>query len=99
MLINVSLFLDESVALVVPEQALVQAGDSSYLYRVDAESTAQRVSVEIERREPGAVVLRSGIDPGDRIVVNGQLRLRPGARVQEAAEDTGQNPPPAPTDG
>lgn len=97
MLINVSLFLAEEVVIVVPEQALIQVGDSSAVYRVDDQSIAQRVDVEIGRREPGVVILRSGINAGDRIVVNGQLRLRPGNTIREATEESGQGTAPAPT--
>lgn len=92
MLINVLLYLEDDPAIVIPEQALIQAGDTSAVYRVDEQSAAQRVEVQIGRREPGVVVLRSGINAGDRIVVNGQLKLRPGARVREAAAGAGEGP-------
>lgn len=88
MLINVTLSIEEGSSLVVPEQALIQVGDSSAVFRVDADAVAQRVAVEIGRRQPGWVVIKSGIDAGDRIVVRGLTRLRPGASVREARDDT-----------
>ena len=51
---------------------------------VDAENTAQRVTVEIGRRQPGSIEVLSGLAPGDRVVVLGQLGLRAGAKVREA---------------
>ncbi len=84
MLINVVLELSENPGIVVPEGALIQVGNRSAVYVVDAESRAQRVAVRLGRRMPGRVVLRDGIAEGDRVVVNGQLLLRPGVPVQEA---------------
>lgn len=90
MLINVVLDLNEEPGIVLPERALIQVGNRSAVYIVDAESRAQRVDVELGRRMPGRVVLREGIAEGDRVVVNGQLRLRPGVPVSEAGS---QAPP------
>lgn len=89
MLINVVMALAEDAGIVVPEQALVQVGDRSTVFVVDAESRAQRVDVQLGGRMPGAVVLRDGVAIGDRVVVTGQLLLRPGAPVSEVPGPTG----------
>jgi len=88
MLINVALSLQEEPGIVVPERALVQVGDSSAVYVVDDGAIARRVEVTLGRRLPGAVVLRSGVEPGERVVVTGQLLLRPGVAVREVDGDS-----------
>lgn len=84
MLMTLRVSLGETRSIVVPESALLQVGAQSFVYRIDVEGFARRVSVEIGRRLPGAIEIVSGIAPGDRVVVTGQLTLRPGARVEEA---------------
>jgi membrane fusion protein (multidrug efflux system) len=83
MLINVDLFLEEEPGIVVPERALIQVGDRSAVYVVDDGAIARRVEVGLGRRLPGQIVLRSGVEPGERVVVTGQLLLRPGVSVRE----------------
>ncbi len=83
MLMTVELLVGEEQALVLPEQALVQKGDESYVYRVDDKSQAFRVPVQVLRRVEGGVVIGSGLAAGDQVVVRGQLNLRPGATVRE----------------
>lgn len=84
MLMTLRVSLGETRSIVVPESALLQVGAQSSVYTIDVEGFARRVSVEIGRRLPGAIEIVSGIAPGDRVVVTGQLTLRPGARVEEA---------------
>lgn len=83
MLINVTLEIAEEPGIVVPEQALVQVGDRSAVYVVDDGAIARRAEVTLGRRLPGRVVLRGGVEPGERVVITGQLLLRPGSAVRE----------------
>jgi membrane fusion protein (multidrug efflux system) len=83
MLINVTLEIAEEPGIIVPEQALVQVGDRSAVYVVDDGAIARRAEVTLGRRLPGQVVLRDGVEPGERVVITGQLLLRPGAAVRE----------------
>jgi membrane fusion protein (multidrug efflux system) len=84
MLLAVNVALGETSGIVVPETALIQSGAESAVYVIDDAETARRVSVQIGRRLPGAVEIRRGLSPGDRVVTNGQLTLRPGVVVREA---------------
>ncbi|WP_439102901.1 efflux RND transporter periplasmic adaptor subunit [Congregibacter sp.] len=86
MLMAVNVSLGETPGIVVSETALVQSGAQSSVFVVDGESIARRVTVEIGRRMPGLIEIRSGLSPGDRVVRNGQMTLRPGVKVREAAE-------------
>lgn len=90
MLMAVNVAMGETSGIVVPETALIQVGAQSAVYVVDKDATARRVSVQIGRRLPGAVEIRRGLSPGDRVVTTGQLTLRPGVVVREADTDLTQ---------
>jgi membrane fusion protein (multidrug efflux system) len=84
MLMSVQLFREPRDTLVVPEIAVMQVGMDSFVYRVTAEQTAERVPVELGARRKGEVEIVSGLAAGDRIVTEGTVKLRDGARVSYA---------------
>ena len=67
-------------ALLVPEQAIMPRGDGRYVFRV-ADGKAQLVKIEMGVRRPGVVEVLKGLEAGDVIVIDGQLRLQDGATV------------------
>ena len=67
-------------ALLIPEQAIVPRGDGRFVFRI-AEGKAQLVKVEMGARRPGEVEILKGLEAGDTIVVDGQLKLQDGAAV------------------
>lgn len=83
MLINVELAGRERQALLVPEIAVVQVGRDSFVYRVKADGSVEQVKVEIAARSGGKAEIASGANSGDRIVVEGTGKLRPGAKISE----------------
>ena len=85
MLLDVRLLRPERQALVVPEIAVVQVGRDAFVYRVTADGTVERVDVRTGVRRDGKVELIEGIAAGDRIVVDGTGKLRPGLEVADAA--------------
>lgn len=92
MLINVELPSAERRTLLVPEIALVQIGRESYLYRVGVDDSVEQIEVTVGARGGGKAEILSGAAAGDRIVVDGTGKLRPGAKIVEGAA-------PAPADG
>jgi membrane fusion protein, multidrug efflux system len=73
-------------ALVVPDQA-VQAGQNGDLvFVVDEQDHAQVRPVKVEFARGGSTVVASGLQAGERVVVDGQLRLAPGAAVKIETE-------------
>ncbi|MBB5015049.1 efflux RND transporter periplasmic adaptor subunit [Rehaibacterium terrae] len=84
MLLTVNVAQPPREALVVPELALVQVGRQAYVYRVDAENRVAQVPVTTGVRRRGEVEIVEGLSAGDRIVVEGTVKLRPGVRVVEA---------------
>jgi membrane fusion protein (multidrug efflux system) len=85
MLVTVELPGATREALLVPEIAVVQVGRESFLYRVKDDGSVERVDVVVGARSGGKAEVVEGAKAGDRIVVDGTGKLRPGAKVVEAA--------------
>lgn len=83
MLLSVDVARAERPALLVPEIAIVQVGAESYVFRV-RDGKAERADVTLGTRANGRVEVVSGLAAGDRIVVDGTGKLRPGAKVADA---------------
>jgi membrane fusion protein (multidrug efflux system) len=71
-------------AIVVPEPALVNNGDAVTVFVVDDKSLAQVRLVKIGLRLAGKAEVLSGVQAGDRVVVEGVQKLFPGALVKPA---------------
>jgi membrane fusion protein (multidrug efflux system) len=71
-------------ALQVPELALQQVGQQAFLFRVGPDDKVEQVPVRIGARRPGWVEILEGVKSGDRVVVEGIVKLKPGARISEA---------------
>lgn len=84
MLLQVTLIRPEREALLVPEIAIVQVGNSSYVFRVREDETVERADVQVGERREGVAEVVSGLEPGDRIVVDGTGKLRPGSAIDDA---------------
>jgi membrane fusion protein, multidrug efflux system len=96
MLLTVRLLKPERQAIAIPEIALVQVGSRSFVYRVDAQGKVEQVVVQTGSRRRGEVEIVEGLGVGDRIVIDGTVKLRPGASVVEAAPAAPAAPPAAP---
>lgn len=81
-------------AIVVPSLAVQQGQQGSYAYVVGDDDTVQLRPVTVARTEGADSVISSGLQPGERVVTDGQLRLQPGTRVTEQASAA----PPAETE-
>lgn len=72
-------------ALLIPKRAIVYAGDSTAVYRVDADGSgysAVQVAVRLGAGDAELVEVVTGLEPGDRVVVLGQDALRTGMPVK-----------------
>jgi len=89
--VRVRLYQDPN-ALVVPASAVVSGQQGSFVFVVQSDGTAKTFPVKVERTSDSVAVLASGIKPGDRVVTDGQLRLRSGSKVQIKAsgDSTGE---------
>lgn len=84
MLMDVRLFRPERQALVIPEIAVVQVARDSFVYQVLEDDTVSPAAVTTGVRRAGQVEIVEGLAAGDRIVVDGTGKLRPGVKVVDA---------------
>ena len=85
MLLTLRVFQPERQALVIPEISVIQVAQDAHVFRVTADDTVEQVDVTLGQRRGGEVEVVGGLAAGDRIVVDGTVKLRNGARVVEAA--------------
>jgi multidrug efflux system membrane fusion protein len=80
----------EENAIVVPAAAVQRGQQGEYLFVIKPDDTADMRSVDVARRSGDLAVIRKGVAAGERVVVDGQLRVAPGAKVapREAAPPT-----------
>jgi multidrug efflux system membrane fusion protein len=74
-------------SLTVPAAAVQRGQDNTYVWVVDAENKAENVPVHVVQIADGTAVVDKGLTAGQRVVVDGQYKLKPGATIVE--------PPPA----
>lgn len=87
MLLRISVQTAPRDAIVINELALQQLGSNSFVYRVKADNSAERVDVTLGTRKSGLVEV-IGLTPGERIVVEGSSKVRPGAMLTIQATTT-----------
>lgn len=75
--------------LSVPEESVVPSGGRAYVF-VSKDGVAERRPVSLGIRRPGYVEVLEGLSGGERVVVEGTMRLgRAGIRVREAGQNAG----------
>ena len=78
-------------ALAVPQRAVLEGPQGKMLFVVDEKGLAQPRPVQVGNWAGEEWVITSGLKPGDKVIVDGVMKIRPGAPVTIA-----QAPPPAP---
>ena len=79
----------EPDALVIPAAAVVSGQQGSFVFIIQADSSASTKVVTVSRTAGDFAIVTGDVQPGDRVVVDGQLRLRQGSKVQiKAVADT-----------
>jgi multidrug efflux system membrane fusion protein len=100
-LLNVKLTLQTvRNVLALPTVAVNQGPKGSFVYVIEDNKAILR-PLEVELGQDEITVARSGVEPGDTVVVEGQGSLRPGAKVRvrpapASATATAPSPTPAP---
>ena len=70
-------------SLVVPNQAVQTGQEGLYVYVVKADRSAEMRPVKTGSRVGENLVILSGLEAGETVVLDGQLRIAPGMKVQE----------------
>jgi membrane fusion protein, multidrug efflux system len=71
-----------NAATVVPAKAVERGQNGTYVFRIRPDETVEVCSVAVRHVGEGTAIIADGLAPGDRIVLDGQYRLQPGARVE-----------------
>lgn len=70
-------------AILIPQQAVSRDPKGSpYVLTVDAEEIVQVRPLVLERAMGDQWLVGSGLEPGDRVIVEGLLKVRPGSKVK-----------------
>ena len=81
--VNVALTLTRQVgAVLVPSQAVQSGQKGQYVFVVKPDQTVEARPVVPGAADGRDVVITSGLTAGERVVIDGQLRLAPGTRVE-----------------
>jgi multidrug efflux system membrane fusion protein len=78
--VNVTLSTDAG-AIVVPSTAVQTGQQGTYVFVVKADQTADLRPVAVSRTRGSESVIQSGLQPGETVVTDGQLRLVQGSRI------------------
>lgn len=70
-----------AAALLVPQRAVTQVLGRQFVTVVGPENRAEQRAVELGERVGEARIVRSGLEPGERVVVEGTQKARPGTVV------------------
>ena len=80
--VNVRLLVDTHKDVTVMPTAAVQRGEpGTFVYLVNSDSTVSVRKIVLGVTEGDRVEVRSGLAPGDRVVVDGADKLRDGAKI------------------
>jgi multidrug efflux system membrane fusion protein len=72
-------------AVTAPASALQRGPDGNYTYLVDANNVVQMRPIQVSLTQGATIVVAQGLQPGDRVVTDGQEKLSAGMRVAPQA--------------
>jgi membrane fusion protein, multidrug efflux system len=94
--VNVRLLVDvQRDATVIPTSAVQRGAPGTFVYLVNSDSTVTVKPIDLGASSGERVAVRSGLSPGDRVVIDGADKLRNGAKV--TVRDSTPAPVAAPT--
>ncbi|MDD1794359.1 efflux RND transporter periplasmic adaptor subunit [Enterovibrio sp. ZSDZ42] len=83
MMMEATLGFAPQISAVIPVQAIEYSGTKRFVYLVDDEGIANRTEVKLGARVENKVTVESGLELGDRIVVQGLVSMRDGTKVND----------------
>jgi multidrug efflux system membrane fusion protein len=87
--VRVAVQLDvHSGAIAVPTPAVLNGQEGTYVYVVDGDKNAHVRTVSVGQAVGGLTVIERGVAVGEQVVVDGQSRLVPGAKVDAKVQAT-----------
>lgn len=78
-------------ALTIPDAALQRGTDGMYVYVVKPDGSAAAQSVRITQSQAGMTVIAAGLTAGERVIVDGQFKVKQGTKVTEAPKEASKS--------
>ncbi len=87
-------------AVAVPQRAVLEGPQGKFVYVVSEKNLAEPRPVEVGEWAGDSWILSSGLKAGERVIVDGVMKIGPGAPVRiaekpQAREESGKKPAPA----
>ncbi len=73
---------EEKNATVIPAQAITAGQQGAFVYVVQPDSSVLARPVVTSRTVEGLAVIEKGLEPGETVVTDGQVRFVPGSKIQ-----------------
>ena len=89
----------EYPAILIPDEAIVTDQAQKLVMTVTADNKIEPRVIRPGPTELGLRIVRRGLEPDDRIVINGLMRVRPGMQVTPKEGQIDLPPPPAASEG
>lgn len=90
--VAVSLVLDTlKDAIVVPAEAIQQGAEGSFVFVARDDSSVEVRKVRVDATQKTVAVVGQGLNGGETVVTEGQLRLTAGARIRPAGAPEGKS--------
>lgn len=82
-------------AVLAPAEAIQRGPQGAFVYVVKSDKTIQMRRITVGPTEGGAIAVRSGLGPGEVVVVDGAEKVQDGARVEPTMRGPAPSPPSA----
>ena len=84
--------------MLIPADAPQMSAQGPFVYVVKDDSSAELRPVTLGQRQGDRVVINQGVKPGERVVMQGQLGVTPGGKVNVAKAGAGGESPATKTE-
>jgi multidrug efflux system membrane fusion protein len=83
--VNVRLFVEtRQKAILIPSAGVQRSQNGTYAWILDGEQKAQMQPIQVALIQDGQAVIDKGLAPGQKVVVDGQYKVKPGVKITEA---------------
>ncbi|MFN3579457.1 MAG: efflux RND transporter periplasmic adaptor subunit [Pseudomonas sp.] len=85
--------------ILVPSEAVGASAEGPHLLVINDQSEVERRRIELGEILGDKQIIRQGVEPGERVVVNGQVGLQPGMQVRIANDQSADDSAASDSDG